>query len=192
MMGLEMLTDSLASISSGMVEDTAGLDHLLASCWDDLHGSDGGGMQASKLIGRMEDIHWEPPILRFFIGRHGGAACGSSREELQHWEVDLDAGTAEIVKTGHRQLAPMAARAPIKAMAEEICEAILSGKEDDRIRRSDDGSVKVLASEIFPTDSGCKRTVAGRRKRLVEQVEEILQPHRWKKFRGNIFCRSQE
>jgi hypothetical protein len=50
--------------------------------------------------------------------------------ELQHWEVDLDARTARIVKSGHRQLKKKAARLSIKTLADEIAQKILDCSED--------------------------------------------------------------
>src|SRR4051812_14883527 len=41
--------------------DTPELEELLEPCWPVLHGSDNGGMKAWKLLGRMEDVAWNPP-----------------------------------------------------------------------------------------------------------------------------------
>ena len=89
---------------------------------------------------------------------------GSTRGELQHWKVDLDKQTARIVKTGYRQLEKMAPRLSVKELAEEIAERILSGEDDERIKRLDDGSVKLLVSKIVPIGSAFQRTVSGRTK----------------------------
>ena len=52
-------------------------------------------MWASKL-GRMEKVEWQPPYLTFSIERHGATVKGSTRAELQNWQVD----------TSHRSLNP--------------------------------------------------------------------------------------
>lgn len=65
-------------------------------------------MEAYKLLGRMEQVRWEPPVLSFIVERHGETVNGSTRAELQHWEVAVENRTARIVKTGQRQLKPMA------------------------------------------------------------------------------------
>lgn len=58
-------------------------------------------MEAHKLLSRMEQIVWEPPVLTFVIARHGGMVLGSTRAELQHWAVDLNKMTAEITKVSN-------------------------------------------------------------------------------------------
>jgi len=121
------------------------------------------------------------------LERHGGKVLGSTRGELQHWEVDLDKQTARIVKTGYRQLESMAHRLSIKELAEEIAERILSGGQDDRVKRLDDGSVKVLVSKIFPTGSGFQRTVSGRRKHLIQYVSKRLSQEGWEETVSNVF-----
>ena len=60
-------------------------------------------MAGHKLIGRMENVEWHPPILTFLIERHGGTVLGSARAELQRWTVDLDRRTATCERVGHRQ-----------------------------------------------------------------------------------------
>lgn len=180
------LRDYLAGVAEGRLAGSE-VDRPLASCWDQFQGSGEGGMQAHKLHGRMEDVRWAPPILSFVVERHGGTVNGSTRGELQHWQVNLDEKTAQIVKSGHRQLKPMAKRISIQATAQEVVGLALAGAADDRIKWFEDGSVKIVASVVFPTRSGFRRTVEGRRKRLLEYVAEGLQPHGWKKTTGGTF-----
>ena len=184
---MNILQELLAAVPPGPVPDGTKLDKALATCWDDFRGSYEGGMKNDKLLGRMENVQWQSPVLTFTIERHGGTVNGSTRAELQHWELNLDYQTASIVKEGHRQLEPMAPRVSVKAIAEEIAGLILSGSEDERILRLDDGSVKVRASRVFADGSGFKQTVAGRRKRLVECVRDQLVEHGWVSVTGNAF-----
>lgn len=185
---MNVLREFLATVKPGEVPETADLDRFLTECWDDFDGSNDGGMQAYKLLGRLEKVRWEPPILRFVVERHGGTVCGSSRAELQHWEVNLNDKTAQITKSGHRQLEPMAPRISIKGLAEDIAQAILNDADDARFDRDEhDGSVVVNVSMLFPTGSGFKRTVEGRRKRLCGYIEELLTDHGWRKIRWNRF-----
>ena len=53
------------------------VETLLVSAWDELEGSEDGGMESYKLKGRMENAAWNPPILSFQIARHGGTVNGS-------------------------------------------------------------------------------------------------------------------
>lgn len=185
---MNTIQDILANTPPGEIVDLYGLDRILAEHWHNLNGSGDGGMEPYKLIGRMEDSQWNPPILSFIVERHGGTVCGSTRAELQHWKVDLDAGTAEITKTGHRQLEPMATRISIKGIADEIAQAILKGDDDKRFSIDEDnGDVVVNASTVFRTGSGFKRTVEGRRMRLCKYIADIVADHGWQKVGWNKF-----
>ena len=188
---MNKLKEHLASLVPGPVADIATLAKLLAACWDEFNGSDEGGMAAYKLLNRMENVRWTPPILSFVVERHGWAVCGSTRDELQHWELNLDTHEATITKSGYRQREAVAARLPIKSMAEVIAQAILDGKEDDRLHRLDDNTVKIRASSIFPSGSGFKRTVEGRRKALCQYIDEILAERGWVKQGWNVFAKKQ-
>lgn len=78
-------------------------------------------MAGSKFFNRKgpltEDLQWNPPVLNFRIERHGARARGSTRAELQTWEIDVIQATAKIVATGHRQLEPMDARLDVNPRA---------------------------------------------------------------------------
>ena len=71
--------------------------------------------------------------LRSELERHGGTVLGSTRAEVQHWEVDPRAATARVVRSTHRQLHPMAARLDVRQLAAEVAALILSGANDDRL-----------------------------------------------------------
>lgn len=172
------LRQHLALVPPGAVAN-APLDRLLAAEWDGLDGSADGGMQAHKLMGRMEQVRWQPPVLSFRIERHGGTVHGSTRAEMQHWQVDLDRKTAEVVGAGRRQLTRMSKAVDVRPIAEEIAERVLAGDEDDRLRRSADGSVRLIAARVFPDGSGFKQTLAGRRMRLCGEVEKLLSAAGW-------------
>jgi hypothetical protein len=107
-----------AALSPGPVVNVSAVERLLAACWDDLLGDD-GGMAGHKLVNRMEAVAWNPPVLTFCIERHGGMALGSTRAEMQHWQVDLERRTVTVVKTGHQQLRPMQPRLNVEAVVEE-------------------------------------------------------------------------
>jgi hypothetical protein len=82
--GVDRLRIYLATLPPGPISDPAALERLLAACWDEFTG-DYGGMEGYKLLGRMEDVTWGPPVLSFSVERHGGTVMGSSRAELQGW-----------------------------------------------------------------------------------------------------------
>jgi len=116
---MECLMTYLKQTPEGEIADTAELEELLAECWDEFVG-DYGGMEPHKLLGRMEDVLWSPPILEFVIERHGGTAMGSSRAELQHWTIDVEHKTVTMHVEGYRQISPRAAPLDVKPIAHDI------------------------------------------------------------------------
>src|SRR5581483_8214593 len=94
---MRQISDYLAMVAEGKLEGPE-IDRLLAACWNQFDGSQEGGVQGRKVIGRMEDVYWDPPILSFTVERHGGTVLGSTRAELQHWQVDLEKKTAHLVR----------------------------------------------------------------------------------------------
>ncbi len=131
---LTALRNYLASLQPGSIADIAEVARLLAACWDDLVG-DEGAMAAYKLLNRkMENVTWKPPILSFAIERHGAAALGSTRAELQHWHIDVKRKAKTLFGLGRRQLTPRQKSLDVEPLAEEIAKLILAHAEDDRLR----------------------------------------------------------
>ena len=130
---MECLMTYLKQTHEGEIADTAELEELLAECWDEFAG-DYGGMEPHKLLGRMEDVLWRPPILEFVIERHGGTVMGSSRAELQHWTVDVEHKTVTMDVEGYRQISPRAAPLDVKPIADELVTLITRGSKDKRLR----------------------------------------------------------
>jgi hypothetical protein len=172
----------------GNITDAADLERLLVASLEGFTGSD-GGMEGYKLLGRMEQVHWQPPILSFVIERYGGTVCGSTRAELQHWEVDIDATTAEITETSRRQLETMAMKVDVEPIKAEIVQKILSGDEDPRLRWIEPGVVQAVLSRVFPNGSGYKQTVEGRRRRLRDALAANLECQGWAYQGRNVFYR---
>jgi hypothetical protein len=177
----------LERLGEGRIRDAEELGRSLALCWDELEGSDDGGMQAYKLMGRMEAADWHPPVLTFRIERHGGTVLGSPRAELQCWKVNFDAGTAE---TRRRQLYEMEPRFTTKRMraeAEELAVLIAAGQEDARLRWRRDGRVHVNLSEII--GYACRQTDSGRRRRMRGVLEDVLGGRGCGHDGGNVFSK---
>jgi hypothetical protein len=180
------LRSYLATIPPGPIADTTTLERLLAACWDQFTGDD-GGMESYKLLNRMEGVAWTPPKVTFAIERHGGTVLGSSRAEMQHWEVDLATKTAILAGTGHRQLYPMDERIYIKPLVDRILAAIRSGSENELVSRHDDGRVFLNTTRIFPKGSAVKMTLEGRRKRLRGAVAGVLLKEGWERLGNDVF-----
>jgi hypothetical protein len=176
--GLARLRAHLATVQPGRIIDTTDLERLLAACWDEFSG-DYGGMEGYKLLGRMEDVTWEPPVLSFAVERHGRTVAGSSRADLQGWTVNIESNTIFYEPLGHRQVRPMQPRLKVEPLVEEIVRLIVAKQGDDRLQWHEDGSVKVLVGKIIPADSAVKQTLAGRRKRFREKLVERLEAEGW-------------
>ena len=129
-------------------------------------------------------------MLKFKIERHGGTVNGSTRAEIQHWEVDLHDKAASIMATSHRQLYSMADRITKKDIAglvDEIVTLVVTHAEDDRLHWKKDGSVHVIVSKIFPDSSGFKQTIQSRRKRFRTALTEALNEKGWNSIGSNVF-----
>lgn len=159
-----------------------------AAAWDDLIRDD-GGMEGYKLLNRMEAVAWNWPVLSFRIERHGGAMMGSTRAEVQRWDVDVEKKTATLGKIGWRQQRPMAARSNIKGLVKEILDAIRTGRQDERLTWHGDAEVSVKTRVIYPEKSAFRRTLEGRRKRLREGIASALLEEGWNRLGNDIFRR---
>jgi hypothetical protein len=121
--------------------DACRLKQLLSSCWHDFAGSSETNMYSGK-IWRIEDPEWHSPILSFSIERHAQTVMGSTRASLYEWSLDIENRTAEIVRERKRQLRPNAKRLDVKAIAQTLADAIISGRSDERAKIGSDGRVK--------------------------------------------------
>ena len=175
---MNQLRKYLKRIPEGEITDTAKLEELLTKCWDEFVG-DHGGMAPQKLLRRMEDVLWRPPVLRFVIERHGGTVMGSSRAELQYWTVDVEHKTATMGVKGYRQISPSQSTVDVKPIANKLTELIINGHNDERLQWSTDGRVRILSGKIFPDNSVKKQTLEGRKKRLIKAMEERLTQLGW-------------
>src|SRR5262245_59631739 len=128
---MSTLSSLLATLPPGPVPDPGDLERLLASCWYEFKGDD-GGMTGQKLLGRMEEVVWQPPILSFTVERHGGTVQGSSRASLQQWRLDLDKKTAWCEERRFRQVRGRQPRLDVRALAEEVASLIFRHQEDER------------------------------------------------------------
>ena len=90
---VEALRGFLRVLPVGPVEDV-GLVDVLAAAWDSLDRDD-RSMEAFKLD-RLEAPRWDGLVLTFSVERHGGTVLGSTRAEVQHWEIDSGAATARL------------------------------------------------------------------------------------------------
>lgn len=177
-MNLDLAT-YLASLPSGRVEQTDDLAARLADAWSELDGAVEAAMYARKLT-RIEEARWQPPILTFSIERHGATVLGSTRAEIQWWQVNIEERTAEIVGSRIRQLGLRAAAWDARPVAAALVDAIVNGHDDDRFTRLADGSVRIVLTTLIPP-GGPKQTLDGRRRRLRRELEKDLARHGWRR-----------
>ena len=189
---MQKLREYLRAQSPGPIDDDWALSSLLAACWDELDYSPEAGMDADadKLIGRMENVYWDPPLLTFKIERHGGIPKGSTRAEIQPWTVDIENRSAICGRPTSRQIRPRAPSLNVKPLAKQTADLILTGHSDNRLKWNDDGSVRVLIGEIIPSGSAYKQTLGGQRRRFRDEVERLLSNRGWQKVRVNVYAPS--
>ncbi len=150
---------------------------LLTKCWAGISGSEDQSTAAYKLA-RAEELSWSSPILSFKLERHGGTVMGSSRAKVHHWEVDCVAATANIVRSGTRQLEPMSKRLNTKELAQQVANAIVHGEATDKLKWYDVGAhAVVVIGKVIPATN--KQTTASRRKRFRADLEEIMKAKGW-------------
>jgi hypothetical protein len=142
-------------------------------------------MHARKLD-RAEKFWWKPPVLTFTIERHGATVLGSSRADLQRWELNLTTRDAECSKESYRQIHPATPKLDVKPIASRVCETIRegSGSNSDLVQNGvvvwkGDDEVWVYHGKLIP-GGGYQQTVAGRRKRFRDELTNVMRSLDWK------------
>lgn len=189
---LAALRKFLASVTPGEIAGTADIEELLSAAWEKLEGGNDTTMSGDKIIGRMENVRWDPPQLHFVIERHGGTVMGSVNAELYLWSVDVEKGTAICGLAGERLVGERQKPFAFKVGVDEICTAIMDGAEEERLNWKDiqKSKVEVLIGKIIPAGSASKQTIKGRRRRFSEILELKLNEHCWEKLsRQNVYGR---
>jgi hypothetical protein len=184
---MQELLAYLASVPAGLIADTATLKVLLASCWEQFEGSNAEGMAGYKLRGRMEDVVWHPPSLRFMIERHGATVLGSTRAARQEWNINIETHTAGCWNAGYKQVGARQARLDVRPSAEQVVRLIFSHQQDERLKWREDGSVWVQIGRVLPQGSAVKQTLAARRARFRAAVDLLLCKAGWRKVRPNVY-----
>lgn len=185
---MQQLLKYLGSINQGELSEPAELESPLAACWHQFRGTDAAAMGGYKLLGRIEEACWMQPILRLVIERHGGAALGSTRAELQEWMLNINERTATCQIVGHRQVQPKQANLDVGPLAEQITELISNQKPDHRLRWKADGTVQVLIVNILPANSALKQTLEGRRRMFRKKLGGLLNGKGWQQLKANLFA----
>lgn len=186
---MKKIKEYLDNTKSNYRQDSSKLEEMLSEHWNIFEGNDSNGMEGYKLHKRMENVSWDSPILSFVIERHGSAARGSTRAELQHWEVNLDSLVACVEDVGYRQITPVAATVDVKPIARNLAAGILTNEKNEYLKWKSDNQVKVEFSALFKTSSGNRQTVAGRRRRCRNELERIVEVQGWQHTGNNVFIK---
>ncbi|HOD52829.1 MAG TPA: hypothetical protein PKJ78_22580, partial [Candidatus Hydrogenedentes bacterium] len=102
---------------------------------------------------------------------------GSTRAEIQRWEVNLETLETSCDTVGRRQLVPMDKRLNTTKLAAEIAALIVSNTEDERLKWLGTDKVRVNISEVIP-ETYAETTIA-RRKRFRQQLTAELAKQGW-------------
>jgi hypothetical protein len=183
---LQSLRETLESVSPGQVSPQI-LDKilgLLAKCWHSFMGSELSAMDAWKLH-RAESLSWHPPVVSFIVERHGAIVLGSTRAELQGWQVNLETGTARCESRGYRQLSPKAKSLDVKPIAGCVCAAVMQGPASscDLVRKgvlvwTGEDELSVQHGVLIP-DVSYPQTVQNRRRRFRKELEDQMNVIGW-------------
>jgi hypothetical protein len=184
---MQALRAYLQTIPPGSIADPTELEQKLAACWDQFRGGSAEGMAGYKLLGRITEVRWEPPSLSFVIDRHGRTVMGSSRAERHRWDLALELGTATWSRVGHRELDPMERRLNIRPLAQSTADAIVNHRLDESLRWGQDGRVRVRIGSILPVGSAVAQTLAGRRRRFWQALDELLQGAGWMRVSHGVY-----
>lgn len=171
----------LVGINTGLLNDidTSRVQGFLAEHWDQLDKYVEGGMRGVKVVGRTEQMEWQPPVLSFKIERHPGKALGSSRDKLQHWRLDTANCVATFNGDSYRQKRPKNRMPDVESIAREMTPLILERREDDRLHWTHKGKVEILSDRILEGQYVPKETLEGWRKRLRKAVLRLIEPQGW-------------
>jgi hypothetical protein len=181
------LKEFLNTLEEGKVseDDVTKLAYILSYYWNEFSGNGSEGMEGYKLVGRMEDVYWEPPIISFDIERHGCTVLGSTKAAIHTWRVDIEKKIADCCDTWrHRVVGPRSKPLNVAPLAEEISNLILNHKEDHRLKWFKNGNILIKTGEFI---DGVKETRIKRRKRFRNKINEILLPLGWETKKANHY-----
>jgi hypothetical protein len=191
---LDELRQFLAHIPAGPVpeEQIGQVERLLANAWDELAGGDDEAMAGYKVLGRTEDLTWEPPKLSFAIERHGAIVMGGTRAEMHGWCVDVQTGEAQhSASRSHRQVYQRAPAVRVEPAADEVVRAVADARPHPAVAWVTPTRIRVTPERIdaLGLRDGFKETVAGRRKRFVAALVARLGPLGWSRVPSGRYLR---
>jgi len=156
----------------------------LARCWPLFAGGSEAGFEGYKLRGRVEKLRWWPPVLSFEIVRHGAAVIGgSTRGEVQTWQVDIKSLKVQHFQSSYRQLEKNDARWNHKAIVQKMVDCIVADAVDQftpagAISWAGSDEVTIVPSRVVP-QLGPSPTVSGRRERFREELIAGMKDAGW-------------
>lgn len=159
----------------------------LRGIWLEVRGSGVTRMEPRKLTpDRVEDLTWDPPRLVFRIERHGAAAHGSANAEVQEWSINLEEMRASTCSVARRRLSSVKPirKAEVLRLATSMA-SIIVARSDVAFVAHVDTLATVLLKKVsddfwfLQESSAPKETVAGRRKRFREALDDAMKERGW-------------
>lgn len=184
---METLINYLKNVDPGLILETQQLERVLASNWYEFEGVEIESMENWKVLYRMENVVWQPPVLSFSIERHGSYMMGGSRAQMHRWSLNLETKKAEMKVIGYRQLIKRSPNLDVNSMVDEIANIIVNHIEDERIKWYPDGSVRIYIGKLIPAKDTYKQTLIERRKRFKERLQQKLNESGWELVANNYY-----
>ena len=178
---LSELKRLLRDVLPGPIQNADVVGHLIG-CWGILGGSTQESTTAEKLLGRIENLCWEPPCILFQIERHGGTVMGSSRAEIHDWAVNLDTEEAHCSTGRYRQLRLPDRALKVGPLVERVVEEIRLGKACLDLKWLATDTVRINIGHVIPATFA--KTTEGRRRRFKQKLEPRLAEQGWRKLAG--------
>lgn len=146
--------------------------HLLEQYWERTEVDFGTKMEPWK-AGRMFEIQWSPPILKFRIERHP-----SEWTRVQRWMYDFNSSEATLLSEWAPPLNPNYTTEQVHNDAEQIVNAVLQGKPHPSVQRK--GRYCIIWMGRLPQTKPvpCQlpmRTARGRQRRLKLAIAKLVE-----------------
>jgi len=165
---LARLREALGTLPPGQYSPAAPVISCLVGAWPELYGSAAGDMDREKLVDRVTDVGWDPPVLSFGVRRERGHGRG---EFLQGWQVDVQDGTAWMPRDRPRALPT---KRDAAELARELVRDLSAGRGSCAVVRKSSGGVAIRPGEVAGLEVGFAETLPGRHHRFRAALERAM------------------
>jgi hypothetical protein len=124
-------------------------------------------MCREKVVGRIVELHWNPPVLSLGIRRDDGSA----EHTVQPWQVDVQDGVAWVATDRRLELPP---KADAAALAFGLVDLLVAGSSSTAIVRKAGGRISIRPGEVPGLDVGFSETLPGRHCRFRAALDQAM------------------